>query len=166
MALTKTAASNEIPEWLQVRNIRRHVATIHGVYDVEFYDEEGFPITDSPEKTAGNLDDDRSYIDTSLEWPPAWEGYYTEAEPTLPTRGDVVDEGKFMEDSPAAPPFQRIFPDDEFTRRSLFPITDVASDSGVESSIEKSIELEEVEDQHPEFTRERLARDQEASRRL
>ena len=163
MTLVKIASSDVIPEWLKVRKLKRQVASMYGVHDVEFYDEEGFPISDIPDKTAGNLDEDRSYIDTSLEYPPVWEGYYNEDKPTLPTRGDVVDEGKFMEDSPAAPPFQRIFPDEEFTRRSLFPITDIASADGISSSMEKEIELEEVDDRYPEFTRERLARDQKAS---
>lgn len=98
--------------------------------------------------------------DASQHWPPHWENYYHEAEPSIIRHVDPEqrdEDSAHVDDTGRQPPFEDKFPSDEYTRRSLFPIRDVAS--GKQSDMAKEIELEEIEDDdYPEFVREKRLR--------
>lgn len=102
--------------------------------------------------------DERTFVDGPSYWPEQHDDDYGAKSPAIPQKVDPDDEGKLDVEMPPEPPYHRRFPTEEYMRRSLFPITDVASDK--ESDFRKNIEFDEVgeEDQYPEFTRERLSR--------
>jgi len=105
--------------------------------------------------------DEITYEEVPGWWPREHDNAYYEAEPSIvrQLKQEEDDGGMPLDMLNQQPPFRKHFPPEDYTRRSLFPIVDVASEQK-QSDIEKELEMVEVEDDpFPEFTRE-LSRDQ------